>query len=479
MNDVVIIEGVVNTLPAFVPGAQLPAYMQNAAEVLGSNLPDRVSIPSLSYEGKVWQVVNGKDKRKLQTKNAEGDIVPMAVMRVVVLGVAPRRGRAYYPSSYDPTKAAQPDCWSSDGVEPDENVKAPISKACQTCPMAAKGSKVTDGREGYACAQHRILAVVPNQDITSEPLRLKIAITSDWDKDNTEPGWFAFQQYVDFLKAQGIAHSGMVVTKMKFDNNTAYPKILFGVDRFLVDAEYAQMIEAVNSPKVAEVIADKFTPAGVNGVVADQSDTAPLSVPGKPEDPAHIAHAGTDSELWWNGTEWVKPWLQPIASAPAAEATQAASTAIADIAAAIVNEIDTAAGLTPAAPTTAVAAKPTDPAYIAHAGTADELWWDGAAWVKPWIVAAAEPAPPPAPPAPPPPAPVVVETPSRPAPSDPAHFHAKGTADELWWNGAEWEKPWLGTAIGATAPAATINPAVASADAALPADVAQLMQKWS
>lgn len=27
--------------------------------------------------------------------------------------------------------------------------------------------------------------------------------------------------------------------------------------------------------------------------------------------------------------------------------------------------------------------RPTDPAFIAHAGTDNELWWDGEAWVKP------------------------------------------------------------------------------------------------
>lgn len=28
--------------------------------------------------------------------------------------------------------------------------------------------------------------------------------------------------------------------------------------------------------------------------------------------------------------------------------------------------------------------KPTEESHIAHAGTAHEVWWDGAAWVEPW-----------------------------------------------------------------------------------------------
>lgn len=478
MNEVTIIDGVASPALAFSPGAALPAHLRQAADLLGSNMPDRITVPSVSYEGKVWQIVTGKDKQKLMDRNSEGDAVPRSVLRVVILGVASRRGRAYYPATYDPGKAAQPDCWSSDGVTPDESVTAPKATACQTCPMAAKGSKITDGKEGVACAPHRILCVVPGGTIDHEPLRLKIAITSDWDKDNTEHGWFAFQQYMDFLKANGIPHSGLVVTKMKFDNNTAYPKILFAVDRFLSEAENLQVIEAVKNPKVEEVIANKFTPAGVNGVIADQSDTAPEMVPGKPDDPVHIAHAGTENELWWNGKEWVKPWLQSGASAAAVAATQAASTAVADIAAQVGKEIDTAAGYAQGAPTTGAPGKPADPAHIAHGGTEHEVWWDGTAWVAPWVKAEAAVVAPAVAPSPPKP-PAVEGMAARPAPTDPAHYHLKGQAGEMWWDALknDWVAPWGPPEPAASA--APINPAVASADPALPADVAQLMQKWA
>jgi hypothetical protein len=54
-------------------------------------------------------------------------------------------------------------------------------------------------------------------------------------------GWRAFQQYTDFLKANGVTHTAMLVTKMKFDSNEAYPKIFFGADRWLTPEEIAQV----------------------------------------------------------------------------------------------------------------------------------------------------------------------------------------------------------------------------------------------
>lgn len=463
MSAVTVIEGQATTLATFVPGGALPAHLQKGAEQLGSNMPDRNTVPSLSYEGKVWKIVTGKEKTPITTRNSEGDVVPSAVVRVVILDLAGRRGRAYYEQGYDPAKPAQPNCWSVDGEGPDENVKNAPSKACRTCPMAAKGSKILDGREMTACAQHRILCVVPSNDIAAEPLRLKIAITSDWDKDYAEHGWFAFQQYMDFLKANGITHSGMVVTKIKFDNGTSYPKLVFGVDRFLSEAEYAQMTEALKSPKVAEIIADKFTPAGVNGVEAAQGDTAPAGVAGKPEDPAHIAHAGTKNELWWDGTEWKKPWIAPAVAAADPAPGPAPDPAVQTTGASLI-----------------VRDKPSDPRHIAHAGTANELWWDGSAWVAPWPIpaaTAAEPTPPP----PPAPAPEPEPAPLPPKPDNPAYIAHAGTVNELWWDGSEWVKPWLGDAAPADEPAKPspdLNPEVAKADTGLPAEVSAIMEKW-
>lgn len=256
-------------------GAALPAYLQDAMGGLGTNIADRMSVPSLSYEGKTWTIVKDGNKTKLQSQNGDGDMVPIPVMRMIVLNYNPERGRAYYPGVYNPAESKQPDCWSADGKAPDPGCSNKQSTACNGCPMSIKGSKVQDGKEMVACSSHRMIAIAPAFEINSDPLRLKIAVTSDWDKTVVEHGWFAFNQYTDFLKSRGITHTALVVTKVKFDPNTAYPKLLFAIDRLLTQAEVAEVQQALQNPKVAELLAEKWSAAGTNGQLTDQSDTSP------------------------------------------------------------------------------------------------------------------------------------------------------------------------------------------------------------
>ena len=277
MSNITIVSNDSNAVAAWDPnsGAALPAYLTETLGELGSNIPDRQTVPSLSYEGKVWTVVKDGNKTKMQAPNADGDMVPLPIMRVVLLDFNADRGRAYYTGTYNPAAASAPTCWSADGKAPDASVKEKQGAICQTCPMAAKGSKIQDGKEMVACSQHRMLAVVPAFDISADPLRLKIAVTSDYDKELVEHGWFALRQYVDFLKSRGVNHTGLVVTKIKFDANTAYPKLLFSLDRILSPDEAVQMKKAIANPKVAELLAEKWTAAGTNGTPVDDSDIAP------------------------------------------------------------------------------------------------------------------------------------------------------------------------------------------------------------
>ncbi len=50
--------------------------------------------------------------------------------------------------------------------------------------------------------------------------------------------------------------------------------------------------------------------------------SAPVTRP-KPTDAAHIAHAGTEHEVWWDGETWAKPWPTEAAAPPAPPAPPA------------------------------------------------------------------------------------------------------------------------------------------------------------
>lgn len=263
--------------------AQMPSHLRDAFAG-ESNIRERQTVPTLSYEGKVWQVVMNGERTKIMRRNAEGDEEPTAIMRVVVLGVAERRGRAYYEGAYDPSKPGVPLCWSDDGVAPHAQVQEPRSSKCDTCPLSAKGSKVTEqGKAVTACSQHLMLAVVPHNAPESTPLRLKLAITSVWDKqspDLEKQGWFAFDNYRDFLRANGVSHTAAVVTKMRFDPNVAFPKVMFSPDRWLEDHEVETVKPRLKAPEVVSLLAGTWTPAGADGVPVE-AEAKPV-MPAKP-----------------------------------------------------------------------------------------------------------------------------------------------------------------------------------------------------
>ena len=63
--------------------------------------------------------------------------------------------------------------------------------------------------------------------------------------------WFAWDNYLDDLRARGVKHSGQVITRIKFDN-TEYPKLLFKAVRWLDDAEHHQFNEMLAVKGVAK-----------------------------------------------------------------------------------------------------------------------------------------------------------------------------------------------------------------------------------
>jgi hypothetical protein len=270
----------VSVLDQFDPG-KLPAHMADMAE--DSNIAPKMTVPSLSYEGKTWTVIKDGEKKKLMRKNEDGDQEPITTFQGVILGYAPRRGRAYYEGAYDPNKISAPTCWSDDGVKPHASIDEPVNPKCDGCPMSIKGSRQTDqGKASVACSQHLLLAVVPAAKLDFTPLRLKLAITSIWDKDQTEAGWYAFDQYLDQFRAKKVPHTAMVVTKFRFDPNVAFPKVMFQPARWLTAEELEVVKPIVKSDEVAALVSGSWTPAGGDGTKTDEPKAAPKKAAAKP-----------------------------------------------------------------------------------------------------------------------------------------------------------------------------------------------------
>lgn len=280
-----------------------PVRTTNAAQYFGeSNIKERQTVPSVTYGGKEWTLnVNGQ-KHRLTKRDESGDEVPVGILRVVVLDYADRMGRTYYPGEYDPEKPGQPECWSDDGRKPHPSVPEPKANACENCPLSAKGSKISaQGKAVTACGQHRMVVVVPANNLGEfPPLRLKLAVTSNYDKKSPEleaSGWFAFQQYVDLLRANRVAHSGELVTKMKFDPNANYPKVIFSTDRWLDDSELATVGPMASLPEVKQLLSGTWTPNGADGTRIEGPKAAPAPAKAAPveddEDDAVVIPSAT------------------------------------------------------------------------------------------------------------------------------------------------------------------------------------------
>jgi len=304
---------------ALIPfeSASVPAHVL-AAFGGESNIPQRASIPSLTFRGKVWRI-NLEGEETPITKETEDGVEPVSTVSVVILNFNRNRSRAYYEGSFEEGKSQAPACWSSDGVAPDKGVSEPCAATCAACPNSVKGSRVTDnGKAVTACSQFQRLVVVPSTSLNFEPLLLRLPQTSLWDKDNAAneaQGWYAWSQFVDFIRARGVTNSATIAVKVKFDSRVAYPKLLFKADRYLDADELNVTRDLWKSTKVLDLI------NGAN-FVGPTSDTPAIAQPQKgkvtpinaAKQASTVAVPETSDEDEAAGT-----WGAASASAPVAE----------------------------------------------------------------------------------------------------------------------------------------------------------------
>jgi hypothetical protein len=350
----------------FQPGAQLPAAI---ADAFGDNIPEKQSLPSLSYRGKSWRIVLNGNETLLTRKDPDtGESVPASTVNIVVLAFNPKRSRAYYPGAYEEGKNVAPACSSINGETPDVPAEAPIVEAtgapartCAECPMSAKGSKISDnGKQSTACTTYKQLAVVPSAKLDMEPLRLRLAQTSMWDKDNNDQnaqGWFAWDQYVDYLRTNGVKHTAAVATHVKFDPVPAHPKLLFKVAGWLPEAAIPQVKAAMEHPSIPKLINSvRETTEPEEGAPS----STPAAAPAAPSAPASAPATAADKR-----PRGRPPGTTKAAAAPAQPAAPAPAPAAPTVS--MEDELgDGFGGVTEAAPApakpAAPAAKPAAPA---------------------------------------------------------------------------------------------------------------------
>ena len=244
---------------------KVPPHLAAMLKAKGmKNIADKTTVNSLTFAGKAWTMHINGDKKLVQKTNEDGELENVQILRVIVLDTAPQgnaRGRSYYEGLYDPANVKAPDCWSKDGKRPDISIADPKAKSCDLCPMAAKGSRVVQGKEMVACQTHKLLAVVPAANPKFPVMRLKVGPTSLFDKQDqasADAGWFGWENYCDLLRSNGLDFTGSVVTKIRFAN-VEYPKLQFALHEFLEPEQAEAMWARHQTEEVTRILAG-FTP---------------------------------------------------------------------------------------------------------------------------------------------------------------------------------------------------------------------------
>lgn len=188
-------------------------------------------------------------------------------MNVIIVAANPNVSRQYYEGTYAEGEKVAPACWSNDGITPDTRVEEPQSDKCATCKQNIKGSGQGESR---ACRYQQRLAVALENDIGGGVYQLTLPATSIFGA--AEGGKMPLQAYAKFLGGHNLPIT-VVVSEMRFDTNSATPKLTFKAVRPLEANELAECQELGQSEEAKRAIAS--TVAMADGVSKPKAKALP------------------------------------------------------------------------------------------------------------------------------------------------------------------------------------------------------------
>jgi hypothetical protein len=227
----------------------LPDYLKEVElDDLTKSLAGNTSLKRISVRGGVFRMmVNGEEIAKNENR----------AMNVVIVNGNPNVSRQFYANAYVAGETSAPDCWSNDGVTPDASIEAPQNSTCDGCPQNIKGS---GQGESKACRYQQRLAVVLESDIGGDVFQLSLAPTSIFGRGDLDK--MPFQQYAKYVGSQG-KNINTLVTEMRFDSDSATPKLVFKPVRFLNRDEWEVAKEKGSTPAAKSAVIQ--TPAQTDG----------------------------------------------------------------------------------------------------------------------------------------------------------------------------------------------------------------------
>jgi len=237
MSELALFKG---NLPSYLRTMQMDSTTK---ALMGGSQAKRISI-----RGSVFRmIVGGQEIAKSDER----------YMQVVVAAAAPSHSRTFYAGVYEEGEKVLPACFSNDGMKPDAESEKPQAKNCASCPQNIAGSGQGNSR---ACRFSHRLAVVLANDIEGDVYQVVIPATSLFGKP--EAGNLPLEAYTRYLAGHGVPITA-VVTEMKFDTDSATPKLFFKAVRPLEESEWLIVQEKGQTQDAHNAIT--FTPGKTDG----------------------------------------------------------------------------------------------------------------------------------------------------------------------------------------------------------------------
>ena len=253
----------------------LPAHLQNVEldDFTKAFTSSGGSVKRITLRGRVFRLVDGG---KEIAKNTE------AHMDVVVVSGSRSVQKSYYAAEYNAEETSIPDCWSSNGERPDADVENPQASICKDCPQAIKGA---GGPGRAACRYSWRLGVVLRNNVGGDIFQLILPQKSIFGTGDVDH--MPFLQYAKYVAGSGY-NLNMLATRLTFDTDSDFPKLVFSNSEFLDKPTYqialaqGQTQVAVNAGKMnftkkseAPAIPKLVAPAGSAAAEAKEEEAAP------------------------------------------------------------------------------------------------------------------------------------------------------------------------------------------------------------
>ena len=262
----------------------------------------------ISVKGKVWTVKYRGGEEKLMRPDGSG---PVNGIEVVIIGASKYVAKTFYAAGYTEGGAERPDCYSNNGVAPEPDSPSLQSQTCAACPRNVWGSKSSEvtGKPGKQCQDNKRIAIVPLQDIPCKifggGMLLRVPPASLQE----------LAQFGQKMHQMGYPYYTFG-TRISFDVNEAFPKLVFNEIRPLTDDEAQQVLQVKDSELVARILSESgsaFTPAAPATSAPSQQAQEGVTWPTSPAAPAQSSPStGTASTT---------------SAQPAAQTAQAPTTA--------------------------------------------------------------------------------------------------------------------------------------------------------